>query len=137
MALNKYSGLVARAKRSVAYWTRVAMRDFTEDLIGRMATRGMNNAALAAAAKVSPAYVTKVLRGSENFTLETMTKLAMAVGGKVHVHIADQSARTIWADRYGLAQSASATVNIFDSGTRPTQIPNVGSTTAREWRASL
>lgn len=74
------------------------MRDFTNDLLTRMNARDMSNSALAEAAGVTPAYITKVLRGSENFTLETMTKLSMAVGGKLRVHIADKAAQTYWTD---------------------------------------
>ena len=33
------------------------------------------------------AYVSKILRGDVNFTLETMTKLAMAVGGRIDVRM--------------------------------------------------
>lgn len=105
MPFTKYSGFLTRASRSVAYWSRVAMRDFTDDLLKRMAFLKMNNAMLAEAAGVSPAYITKALRGTENFTLETMSKLAMAVGGKVRIHIADQDARTIWADSIGITTS--------------------------------
>ncbi len=46
----------------------------------------------------SRAYVTKLMRGNVNFTLTTMVKLAMAVGGAVHVHISDQRAVTRWRD---------------------------------------
>jgi plasmid maintenance system antidote protein VapI len=81
------------------------MRDFTDDLLKRMGVLKMNNAMLAEATGVSPAYITKVLRGSENFTLETMSKFAMAVGGKVRIHIADQHARTHWADTIGVVTS--------------------------------
>lgn len=95
MTTKKYGDLVARAKRSVHYWTRVAMRDFTEDLLARMARRDMSNAALAIAANVSPAYITKVLRGSENFTLETMSKLALAVGCHVRVQLASNTREDI------------------------------------------
>lgn len=91
MNSKRYGDLVARAKRGVHYWTRVAMRDFTEDLLVRMAKRDMSNAALATAADVSPAYVTKVLRGSENFTLETMSKLALAVGCHVRIQLASNT----------------------------------------------
>jgi transcriptional regulator with XRE-family HTH domain len=98
MTLNKYAGLFSRAKRSVAYWARVAMRDFTEDLLSKMRGPDMNNAALAAAAGVSPAYITKVMRGAENFTLETMAKLALAVGCKVRIHIAPLTHETYWVD---------------------------------------
>jgi transcriptional regulator with XRE-family HTH domain len=74
------------------------MRDFTEELLGRMDDRDMQRVTLANAAGVSQAYISKVLSGSENFTIETMTKLALAVGGKVRLHIADLSADTRWVD---------------------------------------
>lgn len=95
MLSAKYGRFIARAKRGIHYWTRLAVRDFTEELVSRMAARKMNNAALAAEAKVSPAYVTKVLRGSENFTLETMNKLALAVGCHVRVRLASNAAEEI------------------------------------------
>jgi|HubBroStandDraft_1064217.scaffolds.fasta_scaffold859649_1 hypothetical protein len=95
MTTKKYGDLIARAKRGVHYWTRIAMRNFTEDLLARMAKRDMNNAALAAAADVSPAYITKVFRGSENFTLETMSKLALAVGCHVRVQLAPNTREEI------------------------------------------
>jgi len=99
MTLKKYANFLSRARRGAAYWTRVAMRDFTEELLARMGS-SMSRAALADAAGVSPSYITKVLRGSENFTIETMTKLALAVGGKVRLHIADLDAETRWFDSY-------------------------------------
>jgi transcriptional regulator with XRE-family HTH domain len=95
----KYSAFVARAKRGIEFWTRISIRDFTHDLLEKMSELNMNNAALAKAAGVSPAYVTKVMRGSENFTLQTMTKLARAVGGKVRIHIAPSDVQTDWIDR--------------------------------------
>lgn len=120
MSFTEYSGFLSRASRSVAYWSRIAMRDFTDDLLKRMGVLKMNNAMLAEAAGVSPAYITKVLRGSENFTLETMSKLAMAVGGKVRIHIADQNARTHWADTIGMvaspAEPSTQALAVFTSG---------------------
>ena len=98
MRTSKYSKFLSRATQGVAYWARLAMRDFTEDLLRRMSLKQMNNSELATAAGVSPAYITKVLRGTENFTLETMTKLAMAVDGKLRIHIADRDASTSWVD---------------------------------------
>lgn len=130
MSTNKYTQFITQAKRGVAYWTRVAMRDFTDDLLKKMTAREMTNAALAKAADVSPAYVTKILRGSENFTLETMTKLAMAVGGKVRVHISDQSTRTHWVDSLPIVtpptnEPANTALNVFIMNTNASPIREV------------
>lgn len=99
--MGKYSGLLRRATHSVDYWTQVSIRAFVRDLMDRMDNKGVTQAALAEKIGASPAYISKVMRGDANFTLETMTKLAMAVDGKIKVCIVDASpmARAIDADR--------------------------------------
>ena len=97
MAQEKYRQFMSRARKQVAYWRQVAMRDFTEDLIARF-KGSISQAELAARLNVKPAYVSRILRGSDNFTLETMAKLALAVGGKVRIHIADLDADTRFVD---------------------------------------
>ena len=57
----------------------------------RMDSKGVTQAALAEKIGTSPAYISKVMRDDANFTLETMTKLAMAVDGKIKVCIVDGS----------------------------------------------
>ena len=47
----------------------------------------------------SPAHVTQTLRGDANVTLDTLVQFAMAVGGVVHIHIADRDVTTTWIDR--------------------------------------
>jgi transcriptional regulator with XRE-family HTH domain len=89
--MSKYARLFERAVQSVDYWTQVSIRDFITDLSARMEQRGINRAKLASEINVSPAYVTKALRGNANFTLETMNKFAMVVGGRVKVSIVDQA----------------------------------------------
>lgn len=88
--VGKYSRLVKRAFSSVEYWTQTAMRQFVTEVLRRMDASDMSKADLAKALESSPAYVSKILRGDVNFTLETMTKLAMAVGGRIDVRIADR-----------------------------------------------
>lgn len=63
------------------------MRDFVKDLSARMDAIAMNRAQLAEKIDASPAYVSKVMRADVNFTLETMTKLAMATGGRIQVSV--------------------------------------------------
>jgi hypothetical protein len=87
----KYQQLLKAAK-SVDYWSHLAMRAFVRDLAQRMDDFGIKRADLARKIDASTAYVTKVMRGDANFTLETMTKLAMAVNGKLEVRIVGHDA---------------------------------------------
>ena len=79
----------AKQARDVAYWSEAAFLSFTEDLL-KMMGDDVSQAELARRVGVSRGYVSRVFRGLENLTLETMTKLALAVGGSVQLHVAPQ-----------------------------------------------
>lgn len=85
--MKTYAEFAKRASESVEYWSELAMLEFVGELTLRMERLGMKKSDLAARIGTSPAYVTKVIHGDANFTLETMTKLAMAVGARVRVRI--------------------------------------------------
>jgi transcriptional regulator with XRE-family HTH domain len=87
--MGKYQRLISRMAGSVDYWAQAAMRRFVLDIDRRMKDQNISRAELADKLRATPAYVTKVMRGDVNFTLETMTKLALAVGGKLQVRIID------------------------------------------------
>jgi plasmid maintenance system antidote protein VapI len=98
MANPKYQELFARAESSVDYWIAGPIIELTEDVCRRMEEQKISRAELARRLGTSRAYVTKLLDGNANFTLATMVKLAMALGGALHLHIADQHAATRWYD---------------------------------------
>lgn len=87
-------------KRDVVYWNEVPLVEYTEDLARLMAERRITRSKLAEIMGVSPAYVTKVLRGDTNFTLQTMTRIALALESVVHVHVAPRGAKVIWREAY-------------------------------------
>jgi transcriptional regulator with XRE-family HTH domain len=89
--MRKYTELLTRARESVEYWTQSAMRSFVSDVLRRMEGRKTSRADLAEKMGVSPAYVSKILRGDVNFTLESMVKVASALGGRLSVSIVDAS----------------------------------------------
>ena len=95
--MGKYRKLVDRFANSVDYWTQAAMRRFVLDVDKRMVAQEISRAKLAEKIGASPAYVTKALRGDVNFTLESMTKFALAVGGKLHVEIVNRDSANRWA----------------------------------------
>ncbi len=85
-------------RQSVDYWVAGPVIEFTTDIGRLMDEQGVSRAELARRLGTSRAYVTKLLGGNANFTLETMTKVAMALGTVVHVHVAPQNAVVRWKD---------------------------------------
>jgi transcriptional regulator with XRE-family HTH domain len=96
--LERYRKLLAEARTSVDYWVDGPITDFIEDVWRLMEEQKVSRAELARRLGTSRAYVTKLLGGNANFTMHTMTKVAMALGAAIHVHVADQKAITHWID---------------------------------------
>ena len=93
-----FDALFEGVEDALAYKTETAVLEFTEELVTRMACQGVTRAALARKIGCSPAYVTKILRGSTNFTLETMVKIADVLGCKVRTHLQADGVQTRWFD---------------------------------------
>jgi transcriptional regulator with XRE-family HTH domain len=89
--MKKYAEMLRQAQQGLRFWTHTAMREFVATTLRRMEARDMSRVQLAESLQVSPAYVSKVLRGQANFTLESMVKIARAVGGRLRVDIIDDS----------------------------------------------
>lgn len=62
--------------------------DFAVALEGAAISEGISKVELARRAGVTPARITKALRGDSNLTLETMEKLAEAANRTVHIYLA-------------------------------------------------
>ena len=77
--LTKLLAKAAAARQTHAYRAEGASIRFTEELVALMKTRGLTRSALAEKIGSSPAYITKILRGDTNFTLDSMVKIANAL----------------------------------------------------------
>ena len=95
----EYTRVFEDAENSFEYWAQTAILDFTEELVRLMdeANPRISRADLARRIGASPSYVTKILRGNDNFTIETMTKLARAVGAVVRIHLAPDGVMVSWS----------------------------------------
>ena len=74
--------------------------DFALAINQMLEKRDITYADFARSVGVSPAYVSKVLRGDTNLTIETMVKLAMGVDGEVHLKITNAGKMYCWDKRY-------------------------------------
>lgn len=95
---KKARKLIATAERSPLYWAEAAWLQFTEDLSGLMQSQNVTRAELARRLGVSPAYITKVFRGTVNLTLESMCRLTLALNASPRLHVAAVDKLTRWAD---------------------------------------
>jgi plasmid maintenance system antidote protein VapI len=97
--IERYRQMFQEAESHTDYWIDGPIGEFTEDLARLMEEKEVTRAELARRMGTSRAYITKMLGGNANFTLLTMVKLAMALDGAVHIHIADKRAVTRWRDK--------------------------------------
>jgi transcriptional regulator with XRE-family HTH domain len=98
-SMERYRKLFEEAETHPDYWMGIPVLEFTEDLCRIMKEKKVSRAELARRIGSSRAYITKLLGGGANFTLLTMVKLAMALDGAVHIHIADKRAISKWRDK--------------------------------------
>ena len=85
-----FKQMFAEARRMPEYWEEGAILDFTEALYIAMEEQGVTRAELARRLGTSQAYITRVLGGNANFTLKTMSKLALALGLQLEVGLGPQ-----------------------------------------------
>lgn len=95
---KSFAALFAKVQETPSYQGQKLSVDFLADLNARMNAAHITNSELARRAGVSPAYITKLFRGSTNLTLDTVAKLADAVQCKAHLHLAENSATVRWFD---------------------------------------
>ncbi len=99
-AMDKYKAFLERPRDSVDYWAEGAILDFTDRLAEIMDGQDVSRAELARRVGTSQAYITKVFGGQANFTVETMTKLALALDYRIRIHISPRNAQTRMIDFY-------------------------------------
>lgn len=87
---------LARFRDTHSYRVEKAKLEFVAGLNRLMQRGNVTNAELARRINSSPAYATKVMRGDCNFTVDSMVKIAHALGGSVHIHVADVEHEVRW-----------------------------------------
>lgn len=94
--MNSYSELKSRSKDRLSYWLESAKQDFMISIHAIMQREKITNAALAEKIGCSPAYISKVLKGDANFTIETMVKISRALDSKLCIHLSAPHENIHW-----------------------------------------
>jgi transcriptional regulator with XRE-family HTH domain len=90
------------SKEGLSWWVIQLKLDFALQLDKLLEEKGMSQAEFARNLGKSEPYVTKVLRGDSNLTMESMASLARAAGGQVDIKILDmnvQAEPVNWASK--------------------------------------
>ena len=88
---KKYKKHFEDAKKKDAYWINQITLQFATALWNKMQANGIKPSQLAKIIGTSPAYITKVLRGDANYTVETLYKLSKAVDCKIQINMVDNN----------------------------------------------
>ena len=88
------------ARETHEYRAEGASIEFTNAMLTRMRQVGVSRSKLAAKIGVNPAYISKILRGDTNFSLETMVKIANALESAFRCHLQPAGAKCQWLDVY-------------------------------------
>jgi len=97
-AAERFNKLLDQSKQSPVFWTEKAIIEYTEEIISQMATQEISRTELARRLGKNPAFVTKLLRGNNNFTFETVVRIARALEMEFVPHMKPVGWQTHWMD---------------------------------------
>lgn len=89
---ERLGDLLTNLKQDPLFWAEDAKTDFTEEIVRLMKEQSVNKKELAQRLGTSQSYITKILNENVNFTVESMSKIACALGGKMKINILPISA---------------------------------------------
>lgn len=90
--------LFSAARKDIAYAVEGAIIEFTEQIVTRMVLMDVKRTELAGKIDASPQYVTKILNGTTNFTIETMVKVADALESDLRVQLLPRDRAAAWLE---------------------------------------
>jgi antitoxin component HigA of HigAB toxin-antitoxin module len=88
------------ARDTHEYRAEGASIEFTNAMVTRMREVGVSRSNLARNIGATPAYISKLLRGATNFTLDTMVKIAHSLDCEFCCHLQPSGAKSQWVDVY-------------------------------------
>ena len=86
--MKDFTDLLRQVEQRDDFWVESAKLSFVVELNRLLQKGDMKYADLARRIDRTPAYISKIMAGDTNFTIDTMTKLARAVGGELNISIA-------------------------------------------------
>ena len=133
----EFHELQQEVQSSINYAFQMAVKGFTFEISKRMEIQNLRHQDLAERLDVSRSYVTQLLSGKSNFTLETMVKVAKEVGCKLTIQF-DDIAESCAQPNFMIVGKAegSTTVSVSKSEDREDLWHNLGTRSRPPQRGS-
>jgi transcriptional regulator with XRE-family HTH domain len=104
-----------RARKRIGYYEESLFIETSARIVQAMNNLGITRSALARRMNVSPAYITKILRGHANLSLESLAKLAFALDMKWECFLVQKRANiTIFEQTADVEQGWAHETNAFE-----------------------
>ncbi len=87
MSMNTFQRIAEAARKRLPYAVTNALLEFSREILAKMRSDKVSKAELARRMETSPSYITKLLGGQNNFTLETMVKMAWVMDSELQLRI--------------------------------------------------
>jgi len=105
---KRLAKIMKKARQSHAYKREKIVLSLTEEMIVLMEQQEINKSELAERLGKSKPYITKIMSGSANFTLDSLIQIADALDSEINVHLTHKNCETLWIDVHN--ESASKTL---------------------------
>jgi transcriptional regulator with XRE-family HTH domain len=93
---DSFEELFKQAEQQLAYWVEGAKNEFTEKTVRRMQELNVTRTELADRLGKKQPHITRLLRGNNNFTIETMVQIAEALDCHFRCHLEPAECETVW-----------------------------------------
>lgn len=92
---GSFKKLFAKVERTLSYKKEKAKIDITIEIQALMKKKQVTRADLARELDKSNSYITQILRGERNFTIDTMVELAEALDSNLAIHFSPKGENTV------------------------------------------
>ena len=83
--MGSFNDYLNKLKNTAGYYAAAAKDNFVNELLRMMSEKKVNQKDLAQKVGVSTAYVSRVLSGDMNLSIESMSKFAFALGSRIEI----------------------------------------------------
>ena len=94
-----YNELFNSVRDTIPYKVENELVQFTEQVTDLLAVLKLSRSEFAKRLNASPSYVTKLLSGGTNCTLESMVKVAVALGAELKIQITPKDSPGNWIEK--------------------------------------
>jgi len=95
----KNKGLFGKVQESYEYWAELFKLEFIDDITALMEKQGISQKGLADKMGNSEAYISKVLNGYANLSINSISKIALALNAAPHIHVSPKEKIIEWKER--------------------------------------